>query len=519
MKKKSDKIDKINLNDYQPESIDEKIIKDYHDLDKKVENPIEWFDQDTGEPLDTLVFANPNQKNNIIIDFNKAFDRKDLTLLESFNIDRRCFYKIIDFIINTLNYVFNMDKDLILIYLKIYTELTEKLTDEENPITENEFKDIIFENFLKNKKLLDICDDLIEKSYTISLDSETGKKINTDLQVTDQNNKAVLKTAMVMRFLIPLLCLYKKNKQDKVFLFTANYLIKYYSGGSTRVLNKLFKIIDSRVQCTTISDKVFWGYGKSLNITPTLVTNDIRKSILKQIIPKIVPNTSIIKFLDVVIRFKVQCTFTYNYKWKYKPIKTDAQEDIDDKERMEFRAFTLKHNEADIMLNEIAIKQQISKILKDYDYDKDDIKQFIENIKYINSIQKYFLDVYYFNQFKVLGDTSDKAILLYHMIQDLKNKNFIEIPRILEGKLEDDTIPLASNSMIKNKMKPATRLESYKKLLTDYSQFLDIISKKNFVATIFSSSSYTYYDPLDEKMEIDSDLYLIECIKFIDLLG
>ena len=105
------------------------------------------------------------------------------------------------------------------------------------------------------------------------------------------------------------------------------------------------------------------------------------------------------------------------------------------------------------------------------------------------------------------------------MIQDLKNKNFIEIPRILEGKLEDDTIPLASNSMIKNKMKPATRLESYKKLLTDYSQFLDIISKKNFVATIFSSSSYTYYDPLDEKMEIDSDLYLIECIKFIDLLG
>ena len=516
MKKKSIKKNEFNLTEFIPPKLED-LFNELVALNNEEEAPLEWFNHNTNEILESIVYKNPNEKNSIVIDFNKTLDRKDLTHLEVFNIDRRCFYSNIENIIDTINFVLNMEPELILIYLHVYTEITKKINRDDKNFSNKEFKDIILNFFLKNEKLLLLCSEFIDSTYTISLDSETGRKINTDLQLTDDNNKIILKTAMVMRFLIPLLCLFKQDKNDKAFLYCSNYLIKYYSGNSDKVLNKLFKIVSSRVQSTVVSDRVFWNYGELLSITPAIVTNDIRKSILKQIIPKISPNTSSIKFLDVVIRFKVNCVFTYKYKWSYKPIKTNAQEEIDEREKMEYKAFVQTHNESDIIANEVSIQQEIERILKLYD--NDDINNFIEKTTYINSIRQFFLDIYYFNKFQVIGTINQRTILLYHMINDLKNRNFLSIPLILESNLKDQSIPLAINSVIKKKLQPAFKLPSYKKLLTDYSFFLDIISNKNFLATLFSSLSYNYYDDEGNDIEINSDLHLIECIKFIELLG
>ena len=60
---------------------------------------------------------------------------------------------------------------------------------------------------------------------------------------------------MIMRFLTPLLCLFKYDKNDSCFSYCTSSILKNLAG-SDNIINKLYKIVDSRVQSTKMSDRV-----------------------------------------------------------------------------------------------------------------------------------------------------------------------------------------------------------------------------------------------------------------------
>jgi len=465
------------------------------------------------ESLEKIAWKIPNN-NSIFIDFNTMFGRDDLSTPSTFIINRRSFYKEVKKIAYDINYILNMEPKLIISYLNVITTI-------QNLDEKDEDKIRVFKSQLKNifldKRLNQIVSDYIDNTYTISLDAETGRRINIELQLTDRNNKILLKTAMMVRFLIPLLCLFKYDKNDSCFSYCTSNILKNLAQ-SNNIINKLYKIIDSRVQATKMSDRMIWDYLKNAGVDTILLTNTIRKSLLRQIIPKLEPNSSAIKFFDVVIRYKITYTFKYNFPISFKPIKTNEASDIDDKEKMEMRNFIQHHSESDYIINDISIKQIISKILNKYS--KEFIEKEVEKLpEKINAVQEYFLEIFYYSKFKLITGEYEKKILLINMIMYLNEYGIETIPLLLRNNLV--TSNQIKNITIKKKLSHIlNRTNSYKLVLERYHFFSGTLAKNNFIAQMNSISDFIFTDiDTNEKLEINKDKFLVDCMVFTLMLN
>ena len=207
------------------------------------------------------------ENRNIIIDYNKFLERDDLKNLSIYSIDIRCFFNEVEKITKSLNTVFNFHQDFIIDYLNMTISLLKlfKRERDENNSNKNlseqgelELKELFY-NFIENKEVKDIISDIVEDTYTISLDEESkSRSVNTDLQLIDKNNKIFLKTGFHLRLLIPLFSLIKKNYEINYFyVLMTNYIMKMYTENRTNFLiNKIYKIICSRVYSRKLSDRV-----------------------------------------------------------------------------------------------------------------------------------------------------------------------------------------------------------------------------------------------------------------------
>lgn len=474
--------------------------------------------EDIVQPLNKSVYIN----------FNEYLGRDDLRAVSVLPIEIRCFYKEIDKIAKSLNTIMNLYPEFMLKYLNIIMEILYFFNDHEGidktNITKkeiNELKDIII-NFINDEKLKEIIVTIVEETYTISLDDESKTRtVNTDLQLIDKNNKVFLEAAFHLRLLIPIFSLIKKHIDiNFLYVFFSNYVIKYYTEGNTNhILNKLHKIICSRVTSTKMSDRVIWLYLMNHKITPTILTETIRKSILEQIIPKIDLNTSAIKYLHTIIKFKIDFTFTYNYNLSFKTIRanTDDDDDVDEKEKLEFKIFNQTYNEGEYITNLITIEREVENL---YKYNKkviDDYNEFKKLGINLNTIQIYFNEIYWDSQFKLVTDYDNKILLLFKMINELEERNFIEIPKLLRAVLKENTY--LNINQIKRKLTGTLgKLKSYKDLLDDYLPFIDKINNKNFIGQMFTMSQYDFIDYENNDLEINENQYLIECIMFVKSL-
>lgn len=489
---------------------------------KPKEKPIEEIQEELKETLEPLepdengfyeyVSVNTD-KNNLTCRFDVLFNREDIAHFNTIDIKMRKYYKNLPSIARDMNLVLNNYEDFAMILLKIRLNIYEN--EEGYPIDDfiNDLKELY-----EDENIIELFDNYIEEGYDISLDTTTTKKINTDLQVTDFINKIVLKSAMMIRIVIPMLCDYANNfecNENYLFLRTFKNIIQNYSDGEDIVLNKLNKIVKSRVYQTRYSDIVMWSYLKNMSIDMDLLVIEIYNNIIRTIICKVEPNTSVITFLDVVIKKKIEFKFTYNYPISYKSIKIDQNDDdIDEKDKIEISFFISTHNEGDLYINTATIKQ----ICRRFNYSNEDIEEFKEKIlhnKNLNEIQKYFLGIFYSDKFDFnVTNEAQRVILLKGMIEELSNKGFNALPRLLSSTLNKDDLT------INNRKLSARVIESteYKNLSKKYLPVLNIFLKDNIIAKMVSFKNYKFIEPNEKILELDLDQYSFECIKFLNMI-
>jgi len=453
----------------------------------------------------------------IIIKFDKIFKRKDIKQHNIFKIPQKRYYSegnattkaMLPTICSDLNYVFNQDNDSIRAYASFSMKIALK---EKKPYPEEKFIEEMqeFINLIKP-----YIDQYIEENYELKL-TEVNEKINTDLQVTDEMNKVFIKSAIAMRIVIPIICEYTiADKNSILFYQIFKKIMNKFSEDGYNAIPKLMSIIRSRVEQTKYANKKIWKLLLSHTKDVKTLCEEFKASLIETIIPKLDINRSSIKYIDVVLRNKLDFTFTYNFPCDYRPLRNlENDDDTDERDRLNETIFTNKKDEASLILNKLTIERHISQFLIDNSITIDDIKNFKKVYlldKPLNNIQKYFLFLSYGKEFEVsITNEFERTILLYELIQDLEDLGFHELPTVLASTVENEV-------EIRNKVsgKKIRDLRKFEKIIKKYNDVEDIIEKDNFIIKIISFRNYTYYDENKETRTINPSIFELECLNYL----
>lgn len=439
------------------------------------------------------------QARDINIAFDKLFGRDDISHMNNFSINKRSYYNCLDQISDDLNLVLNKYNDLAYSLLEIRYNMATK----EN-YTHMEFYSDIERLFIKNEKLLNVISDIVEEEYDLDLNQASkGKKINIELQVTDNLNKIYLKSSVLMRILIPILCDFNCDDDiNEVLVYDIfKEVIKSFDDGKKNALNKLYKIIYSRVFETKYSDVVIWTYLKNMSTDLMIIVKDYFKVIIKKIFPKLKHNSSVISYLDVVIKQKLKYLFTFKYPISYKPLKAETTDDeeLSEQERMEINL--LRNDQGNSIINECSIKQEIVKIKKKYNVTDEVMKEFI-NGRELNSIQIYLVKIYYSNKFKVNSNKNDIFYLLYGMTRELGEMNFSIIPEILSCAIAPNVRKMNNRKKLVDKI---IHSDKYSYLLKSYLPIKNILDKNNVILQLMTIKNAKFMNKENKEVDFSTD--------------
>lgn len=487
------------------------------EINKLFDTPIEQFEDGTYE---YVVF---DQSTHIIcIKFDKIFDRSDIKQHNIFKIQHKRYYSegtanssskpMLPTICNDLNYIFNQDNDSI----RQYASMAMKVAlNEKRPYKKNAFKKDIYK-FIDTVRY-DIVK-YVNENYQLNL-SATNEKVNIDLQVTDDMNKVFIESAIGMRAVIPIICTYTaEEKIDKIFYeIFRNIMIKFgeIDPELNNPLTKLRSIVRSRVEQTKYANKKIWKFISNYTTDLTIMCEQFNVSLIESIIPKLDINRSAIKYIDVVLRKKLDFAFTFNFSLEYRPLRNlENDDDTDERDRLNETIFTSRKNEAALALNRLTIKQHIEQYMSDNDVTDKDIEAFkatnLRN-KNLNNIQNYFLFITFGKIFEVnIATEADRVVLLHELINDLSEQGFNELSKLLSSKVENQVD-------VKNKV-PAKRLKSqdgFVKIIKKYEPVVDIIDNDNFIVKMINFKNYNYYDENDNLITFNPNNFEREIISFI----
>lgn len=290
-------VDKLELNE-------EEVIEEVETNEEEVK-PIPYN-------FGSEFYVEPREKG-IYIPFSTIFKR-DVDMFNYLPLHKRIQYNQTELIAEDYNLILDTDE-------KLYYKLLGLLFDirvEKQTLTQEEFEELIIKFLKDNPIILERVSTNIEENYTLDLNSRSkSTTVNTELQVTDETNKVFLKGTMLMRFVIPLTCAFESRFQEKTnfdFFNLYSECLKMFSDTEdpNAIINKLHKLVFSRLVKTKYSNKVIWGYirQKSDDVNATAIS--ITRNIVNTVLLKTKNNTSIVSFLDVVIRKKIKFLFEYN---------------------------------------------------------------------------------------------------------------------------------------------------------------------------------------------------------------
>lgn len=450
------------------------------------------------------------------IDFNSLLNRTDQNHNGVIKINQRAFYGIMDLVTLDLNDIFKRYEEFALIYNE--TKFFISLDNRNGNLTPKKLMFHLKSRIINDKKLISIIDELIEEEYTLDLDSNKNVKgnVNTELQVTDYINKVLIKGSVLMRLLIPLICILdfeKKSNGNPSENFKYNLFYKciiVFDDNKNNSLNKLEKVIKSRVKRTKYSDVVIWEYLRNLGFDTDIVSRQILKAVTAAIIPKLTRNKSSISYLDVVIKDKLRFIFTYDYPINYKTIKINSDgEGLEEKEKIEINL--LKADEGVYMLNLCSIKLKVKEFEERYSFSEEQITNMERKL---NGAHKILLSTY-FNKIDIApASKRQKAILSLGMIEDLKDKNFKIFPAILNSTLDDSIKKMNKKKTIEK----ITKTKEYEKVLESYVAVLSVIIKQNPIIKMITMKNYRFVDDDNREIDINIDEFAIEVLDLISLI-
>ena len=381
--------------------------------------------------------------------------------------------------------------------------------------------------------LIDIINTFVEENYALNLDEITNdtkakkRKVNTELQFSDNHAKDLLKISYLYRVMIPIVSVYfyynkdnfsKPTEQNEFILSDEDademqfddanskvfaYLFEKFATNADALRNKLYKLTYSGVSKTAYSDKRFWMAAKNVGITEKTEALEIYKKLLTNAIPKlsIDGDKNVISFLQSVINNQVDFLFQNKFKYHFVPIgPTDANystEDNEDSNVSEFERVEIqqsRRDEGSYIIRKMNIKDIIEKIPERMNVGVSDaeVKDIMDKITR-NSIQEEIIAALTFKYFE------DKDALKYLTFYQycylliackkyLISQKYIYLPLILTAQCEKHRERVNISG---KKVRPEIlNSKKYQDLLKEkYPNFTEEIEKPflAFIGTVYSS--------------------------------
>lgn len=446
----------------------------------------------------------------INVPFDRIFKRDDVKLFNSLPLIKRIQINQTDLIVEDWQIVMSNDVEL---YYKLLALIYDIRIENKGANIENVIMSFIDENPIIMKRI----SDNIDKNYTITLDKGASANVNIELQVTDELNKTFLKAISLMRFITPLVCLYEFENGENYDYYNiyCECLIKF-NGGSSSIINKLHKIVFSRLVRTKYSNRVIWSYIRQKSDDVSITSLAITKNIVNTVLIKTKNNTSLIAFLDVVIRNKIKFLFEYDYSVSYKSIKVNSNKELEDKEKLEIHH--LKYDKGVQKLNEMAIIQECKKIYERYG--KKLINERIEQLEAVcqgevNSIQLFLLEQKYHN-FKIKSlNIKRKYILMAGLGEEFLENNLDIFNRILYSRINTSSrrINIRKRTVEKISITPL-----YMDAMLQYSDVSTIFENNNMIRSLIDLKSNVFEDRNGNILDINANDFIVEVLTFIKVV-
>jgi hypothetical protein len=344
-------------------------------------------------------FYSEDGNNGFGIAFDKLFKQPQLEEYNLFEMNsKRNFKNLTPSIVDTYLEIFlkkdkSFNQDLSVILFNILGIKPKLMT-----------ADISFEEFLaicdkitdsNDSLLLKTIDKYVESHYALKLDEITEstkskkKKVNEELQFSDNHARSLLKIAYLYRIMIPIISVYftynkasfakgveeepeSEDVEDLKFeeingsIFA--YLFEKFDANTGALRNKLYKLVYSRVSRTSYSDKRFWQAAKNQGITQDTETLEIYKKLLTNAIPKlsIDGDKNIVSFFQSVVNNQIDFLFQNKFKNKYIALGVNDEKYRDDDEQTsEFERLEiqmLRKDEGLYVIRKLNIEQTLSRI-------------------------------------------------------------------------------------------------------------------------------------------------------------
>ena len=335
------------------------------------------------------------EANGFKMKISEIFDLED-EKHDFFQISRkRVYLSILDRIVDDLKFVcreYRSADDDYENFMERYAAAKIAVGEGEQGESEESLIDFIDEFIVQDEVLQHLIRDRVNREYTITI--ETNSNGSEELQFKDSYAKLLICSSMMCRIAIPLICAFmerndvKKETDLTVRCFTSIFGVFSVDehGDFVDLPSKLNCFIGSAVENTQYSDKVIWGFLENLSINDRTLTMDLFRKIVRDTLPKLDINRSVVSFFHVVIRQQIMFTFTQNVKINFRPISPIRTENSDGGvspfTRMEMRLVAT--DEMQYVMEKEAIRALVERVRRKHH--QDEHEYYLRNVA-ANSIQ------------------------------------------------------------------------------------------------------------------------------------
>ena len=229
-------------------------------------------------PEDAYVYSDGK---NMIINIEKIMpmslskmseeDQAKITLLKSFAIDRKLFYKKTDVICQYIDYYvefFDDDKELPLAILS----LKKMIDSSTSSMTKIEFMKSLVRKLFSETSIKKNVYRLVEANYKldVTIDTKTGREFNGPYDFTNDEAKILLAISVVMKFVIPIVTQYISTNtiysDDELNILPTDVFVEivyrmgdYYGVLADKVLVKLYMFTETKIFKHAGLHKLLWN--------------------------------------------------------------------------------------------------------------------------------------------------------------------------------------------------------------------------------------------------------------------
>jgi len=443
----------------------------------------------------------------ILIDFGGILDMPDLSSdsLNKMELKKRAYFTLVDNICNSISKAFDACEEKIIIP---YVSILYKIKDTKNKYTEDEFiSDIV--NKIHNPDVVSYVKKWVNENYTETMDEKTNetkktKKINTELQFTDQHNKILIAISEAIRISCPLVTeyinVYDKPVDETLYRIFSSIVQQYQE--NVDMLNKIHRFTYSRVVSTQYSDKTIWNLLRNKSKNIDIITQEFVQDIIIGILPKSDEKKNIINLFHVVIKRKLQFEFSKNYKITFKPLNLNQVDSEGLTQNDKFDINISKKNEAISIINRLSVSSLIPKLKEKYNvkFSKQEFIYYRDNIK-IHDFQRNVI----FNFFA-------KDIGSFNNIYSASRKDYIKLLIICYKYLKRRNIDLLAKYLIAD----GEKLQE-KRISSRNSKIVDTIETTKIYKDLLNNKYKNIENLINENKVIIKTIGNLSVSKFIEL--